>query len=304
MRNVLTTENLDKKYGKNHVLKGLTMTVPEGCIYGFVGRNGAGKTTLMRIICGLQATTSGEYSLFGVKNSDSGIRQSRKKMGAIVESPSIYKNMTAEENLREQYMILGLPTFEGIDHILQLVGLDKIGDKKAGNFSLGMKQRLGIAVALCGNPEFLVLDEPVNGLDLQGIIEIRELILKLNKEMNITFLISSHILDELAKIATHYGFINNGRIIKEISAAELEQASRKRTRIEVSNPDSLSAVLDANHVEYKKLREQIIEVYGEININKLMIELTQYDCQVLSINIAEESLESYFMKLVGETEHA
>ena len=304
MEYILTAENLSKNYRKHQVLNSLSMKVSKGCIYGFVGRNGAGKTTLMRIISGLQEPTSGEYTLFGVKNSDSSIQRTRKKVGAIVETPAIYKNVTAEENLREQYIILGLPTFEGINQILQLVGLDKTGNKKVEDFSLGMRQRLGIAVALCGNPELLILDEPVNGLDPQGIIEIRELILKLNKEKKITFLISSHILDELAKIATHYGFINNGQIIKEISASELEQIGGKCTRIEVSNADVLCAVLDTYRVVYKKLDERIIEVYGEININKLMIDLTQHDCQVLSINTSEESLESYFMELVGGTENA
>ncbi len=234
MEYVLEVENLSKLFGKNQVLNSLTMKIPQGSIYGFVGKNGAGKTTLMRIICGLQNPTSGCYRLFGVENSEADIIKSRRKMGAIVETPSIYKNMTAEENLKEQYMILGLTSFEGIDEILHLVGLDETGKKKAGDFSLGMKQRLGIAVALCGGPEFLILDEPVNGLDPQGIIEIRELILKLNKEMNITFLISSHILDELAKVATHYGFINNGNIIKEISATELTKISDKYVNDNIS----------------------------------------------------------------------
>lgn len=304
MKYALTTENLNKKYGKTEVLNSLTMNVPEGGIYGFIGRNGAGKTTLMRVICGLQSPTSGEYSLFGIKNSDPEIQRSRKRLGAVVESPSIYKNMTAEENLREQYMILGLSSFDGIDEILKLVGLENTGGKKSGKFSLGMRQRLGIAVALCGNPEFLVLDEPVNGLDPQGIIEIRELILKLNEEKKITFLISSHILDELSKIATHYGFIENGRIIKEISSAELEEVEGRRTRIEVSDPNALYAVLDKNHAEYKRSGEHGAEIFGEININELTIDLTGCGCQIISLNTTEESLESYYMDLLKGTENA
>ena len=196
---VLRTNALCKKYKDFKALNGLSMNVPKGAIYGFVGKNGAGKTTLIRLICGLQEPTSGEYMLYGRKNTDKDILKSRRRMGAVVETPSIYFDMTAEENLKIQYRILGLPSFDGLNDILKLVGLEDTGRKKAKNFSLGMRQRLGIAVALVGDPDFLVLDEPANGLDPQGIIEIRELILKLNREHQITFLISSHILDELSR---------------------------------------------------------------------------------------------------------
>ena len=222
---VLTTNALCKKYGKFEALSSVSMHVPKGAIYGFVGKNGAGKTTFIRIICGLQTATSGGYTLYGRKNTDKRIDKARRRMGAVVETPSIYPDMTAEENLKMQYRVLGLSSFDGIQKILKLVGLENTGKKKAKNFSLGMRQRLGIAVALCGKPDFLVLDEPVNGLDPQGIIEIRELILKLNREYKITVFISSHILGELAKLATHYGFIDNGRIVKEISADELNDES-------------------------------------------------------------------------------
>ena len=170
---VLQTNNLCKNYKSFKALDGLTMNVPRGAIYGFVGKNGAGKTTLIRLICGLQFPTSGDYELYGIKNDDKSIALSRRRMGAVVETPSIYLDMTAKENLKQQYRILGLPSFDGIDEILELVGLENTGKKKAKNFSLGMRQRLGIAVALCGNPDFLVLDEPINGLDPQAIIEIR-----------------------------------------------------------------------------------------------------------------------------------
>ena len=195
------------------------MRVPKGAIYGFVGRNGAGKTTLIRLICGLQSPTGGGYALYGIKHTDARIARSRRRMGAVVETPSIYLGMTAADNIRQQYMVLGMPSNRGIPELLDLVGLGNTGSKKAGNFSLGMRQRLGIAVALAGSPDFLVLDEPVNGLDPQGIVEMRELILKLNRERGITVLISSHILDELARLATHYGFIDGGRMVKEMSAA-------------------------------------------------------------------------------------
>ena len=221
---VLSTDNLVKSYGQARALSGLSMHVPKGAIYGIVGRNGAGKTTLIRLICGLQRPTSGTYSIYGREFTSRDIRLSRRRMGAVVETPSIYLDMSARENLRQQYRVLGLPSFEGIDELLALVGLADTGKKRARNFSLGMKQRLGIAVALCGGPDFLILDEPVNGLDPEGIIEMRELILRLNRERQITVLISSHILDELARLATHYGFIDGGRMVREMSAEELEAA--------------------------------------------------------------------------------
>ena len=211
MEYVLTTQGLSKRYKSFKALDALTMRVPKDGICGFVGRNGAGKTTLIRVICGLQAPTSGEYGLYGVDSREKAIAKSRRRMGAVVETPSIYLDMTAEENLKEQYRVLGLPSLAGMPELLKLAGLADTGKKKARNFSLGMKQRPGIAIALAGDPDFLVLDEPVNGLDPQGIIEIRELILKLNRERQITVLVSSHILDKLSRLATHYGFIDGGR---------------------------------------------------------------------------------------------
>ena len=267
---VLTTNALSKKYGAFKALDAVSMHVPKGAIYGFVGKNGAGKTTLIRLICGLQTATSGEYTLYGRKNTDKEINKSRKRMGAVVETPSIYLDMTAEENLKEQYRILGLPSFDGL-----LVGLENTGKKKAKNFSLGMRQRLGIAVALCGDPDFLVLDEPVNGLDPQGIIEMRELILRINREHQITVLISSHILDELAKLATHYGFIDNGTIVKEISAADLESVCRKCVFMEVSNTKALACVLDRMKIEYKILSDTTANVFTKIKASLLISELTK-----------------------------
>lgn len=299
MEYVLRTEQLSKSYGHFKALDRLSMKVPKGSIYGFVGRNGSGKTTLIRLICGLQEPTSGSYTLYGRKNRDSQMRRARRRMGAVVETPSVYLKMTAEENLRQQYRILGLPSFDGIEDILKLVGLEGTGKKKAGDFSLGMRQRLGIAVALAGDPDFLVLDEPVNGLDPQGIIEMRELILRLNREMQITVLISSHILDELSRIATHYGFIDRGRIVKEMSAGELEDACRKCCRISVSDIRALVRVLDGMGVEYEVISDRNADVFAEINVSHLASALAEEGCEILSINRRDESLESYYMSLVG-----
>lgn len=299
MEYVLRANALKKNYGKYKVLNGLTMHIPKGAIYGFVGKNGAGKTTLIRLICGLQEPTEGEYSLYGINNKKKGITKSRRRMGAVVEAPSIYLEMSAEDNLKEQYRILGLPSFDGIPELLKLVGLEHTGKKKAKNFSLGMRQRLGIAIALAGDPDFLVLDEPANGLDPQGIIEIRELILKLNREHQITVLISSHILDELSKFATHYGFIDNGRIVKEMSAEELENVCRKCIRIEVSDTKVLACVLDEMKTEYRILSDTEADIFAKIKISQLISRLEKADCEVFTMHERNESLESYYVSLVG-----
>ena len=299
MKYALQTEGLTKRYRKFQALDGLAMHVPKGSIYGFVGRNGAGKTTLIRLICGLQEPSSGSFDLYGIRNDSKDIIKSRRRMGAIVETPAIYANMTAEENLKQQYLILGLPSYDGIDGLLKLVGLEGVGRKKVKHFSLGMKQRLGIAIALAGDPDFLVLDEPVNGLDPQGIVEIREMILKLNRERQITVLISSHILDELSRLATHYGIIDHGRMVKELSAEELEAACRKCVRIEVSDTSVLARVLYDMHLEYKILSETTADVFAKITVTQLVLALAKESCEVISMHERDESLESYFISLVG-----
>ena len=225
MEAVLQTYELCKRYRRFTALENVNINVPKGAIYGLVGKNGAGKTTLIRVICGLQEPTAGDYALYGARSGEKALHRARRRMGAVVETPSLYPDMTAEQNLKLQYRVLGLPDEKGIPELLELAGLSRTGKKKAGHFSLGMKQRLGIAVALCGDPDFLVLDEPTNGLDPQGIVEMRELILKLNRERQITVLISSHILDELSKLATHYGFLDKGRLVRQGTAQEGEPLS-------------------------------------------------------------------------------
>ena len=296
---VLTADALSKTYGNFKALDGLSMRIPKGAVYGLIGRNGAGKTTLIRLICGLQEPSSGNYALYGTDYKEKSIIKSRRRMGAAAENPSVYLDMSAEENLREQYRIIGLPSFDGIPELLKLVGLENTGRKKAKDFSLGMKQRLGIAAALAGEPDFIVLDEPVNGLDPQGIIEIRELILKLSRERQITVLISSHILDELSKLATHYGFIDRGRIIKEISAAELEEACRKCMRAEVTSTKALAAVLDEMKADYKILSETHADIYAKPNISQLAAALSKEACELISVREHDESLESYYVSLTG-----
>lgn len=219
---VLRVDGLTKRFGSSLALDGFTMRVPKGSVYGFVGRNGAGKTTLIRLLCGLQRPTSGGFTLFGVRSDDPKIADARRRVGAVVEAPAIYMDLSAEENLKQQFLILGRTAFDEIPDLLRLVGLDDAGKKRARHFSLGMKQRLGIAVALAGRPDFLVLDEPVNGLDPQGIAALRELLSKLNRERGIALLISSHNLHELSRLATHYGIIDRGRMLREFGAGEVD----------------------------------------------------------------------------------
>lgn len=303
MEYVLKTTALQKKYGNSTVLNSVNMHIPRGAIYGFVGKNGAGKTTLIRLICGLQFPTAGEYSLFGIPSTSKEIIKSRKRMGAVVETPSIYSGMTAEDNMKEQYRILGLPSFDTIPALLELVGLQDTGKKKVKNFSLGMRQRLGIAVALAGNPDFLVLDEPANGLDPQGIVEMRELILKLNREKGITVLISSHILDELSRLATHYGFIDHGSILREISAEDLEAACRKCLCVTVSDMQALCMALDEKELEYRVLSDDQAEIYGSIGITDLVETLSAKGCVIIGLHEREEGLENYFINLIGGNHH-
>ena len=299
----LQTDRLCKTYRHYHALNGLTMNVPRGSIYGFVGRNGAGKTTLIRLICGLQKSTSGNFTLDGVQSTERDILKIRRRMGAVVETPSIYLGMTAEDNLKQQYRILGLPSYDGLRELLELVGLSDTGKKKAKDFSLGMRQRLGIAVALAGSPDFLILDEPVNGLDPQGIIEIRELIQKLNRERGITVLISSHILDELHRLATWYGFIDQGKLVKEMSAEELDAVCRQYLRVTVSNMTALKKVLDKRNLEYSVVSEKEADIYDAIGISELTHALGVDYCTILSVSEQSESLENYFVSLVGGESH-
>lgn len=304
MEYILIAKDLTKEY--RHSAKALnrfSIHVPKGAIYGFVGENGAGKTTFIRIVCGLQTPTSGTYTLYGIKNTDKDILNSQKRIGAVVETPSIYMDMTARNNLKQQYQILGLPSYDGIDELLHLVGLDNTGKKKVKHFSLGMRQRLGIAIALVGSPDFLILDEPSNGLDPQGVIEIRELILKLNRKKQITILISSHNLDELSRLATHYGFIANGNMVEEITAKELRKVCQKSIKLTVTDTNVLARVLDIMDIEYEIISNTAANIYGEIPVSELTLKLAKDNCYITSMHEQAETLESYYINLVGGASH-
>lgn len=304
METILETAELSKRYGHGYALRDLSMQVEKGSIYGLIGRNGAGKTTLIRLICGLQQPTAGTYRLWGVRCDNRAIAGMRRRMSAIVETPSMYAGLSAIDNIRQQYRVLGRPSMEGAEALLELVGLPNTGRKKAASFSLGMKQRLGIAVALAGDPDFLVLDEPTNGLDPQGIIELRELLLRLNRERAITLLISSHNLDELSRVATHYGFIDSGRMVREVAAEEVHAACRRRTHLTVSDAAILVRVLDKLNVEYAVTAERQADVYGDWNLTETFAALREAGCDVLSLTERSETLESYYINLLGGEQHA
>lgn len=299
MEIILETNNLEKKYKDFKALNHTNIHIEKGAIYGLIGKNGAGKTTLIRIVCGLQEPTNGSYIIYGKSNNSNDIISARKRMGAIIETPSIYGEMTARDNLIEQYKLVGMPSLDGIEDLLKLVGLEDTGKKKAKNFSLGMKQRLGIAIALANNPDFLILDEPINGLDPQGIIEIRELILKLNKERRITILISSHYLDELSKIATHYGFLDNGSIIQEITSEELMKKMEHKIILTVNEPKEFVKYFEEHNISYEVMDNKTINVYGKHNLSKLVSGLSKKNLIADEIHEQEETLENYYINLIG-----
>ena len=300
MDNLLSVNGLCKDYGKAHVLKNVTLDIPAGSIFGLVGRNGAGKTTLMRIITGLAKPTSGTYSISGISSDDKNILNVRRRIGSIIESPAVYKNMSAYDNIKLQYINLGMTSFDDIPDLLELVDLKGTGKKKAGKFSLGMKQRLGIAVALCGKPDILILDEPINGLDPQGIIQMREILLKINKERHTTILISSHILEELSKLATHYAFIENGEILQTLSSSELMSRVKKSSRLKVSFVDPLCPVFDSENIDYKLEGEDTVDIFSDMTASHIASLAERAGVEILSITENNESLEGYFMNLVAK----
>lgn len=300
MSYILKTNNLVKKYNKFYALKGVNMNIEKGDVYGFVGENGSGKTTIIRLITGLNTPTSGNYELFGVSSKSRKILKVRKKVGAVVETPSIYLNMSAKDNLKMQCNILGVNPKNKVKEILTIVGLEEQlkSSKKAGNFSLGMKQRLGIGMALIGDPEFLILDEPMNGLDPAGIVELRELIIKLNKEKGITFLISSHILTELSLVATKYGIISKGKMLEEITAEELRHKCRKNLSIEVDEVDVCKVILDKLKLHYES-EDNRIKIFDEVDLNNILSKIIKKGVKIININTNETNIEDYYLKVIG-----
>ena len=297
MEYILRTKNLTKQFGEKFAVRGVSMQIRKGEIYGFIGKNGAGKTTLMRLILGAAMPTDGSIELFGGEDENS----ARHRIGALLEYPCIYKNCSALENLRRFAILTGNDTDE-LEDILELVGLGKVGNKKAGQFSLGMKQRLAIGIALLGHPEFLVLDEPINGLDPAGIKEIRDVILALNQKKGVTFLISSHLLDELSKIVTTYGIIKDGVLIEQITAPELQAKCRHHLKIAADDIPKTAALLEClTDKRYITVGDGCLYLYDLIDksdrINRLLVN---HGIRVSELAVQTASLEEYFLERMGK----
>ena len=295
---VLRTEGLTKQFGAKLAVNNVSMQIKKGDIYGFIGKNGAGKTTLMRLVLGAAMPTGGSIELFGGHESES---EARHRIGALLEYPCIYKNCSALENLRRFAILTGGDTAE-LEDILKLVGLGSTGGKKAGQFSLGMKQRLAIGIALLGHPEFLVLDEPINGLDPAGIKEIRDVILTLNQKKGVTFLVSSHLLDELSKIVTTYGIISDGALIEQITASELERRCRHNLKLRVDDVPKASALLSCIvEPEAFTVRDGCIYMYSLLEqsdrINRLLV---RHGIRVSELTVQTSGLEDYFLERMGK----
>ena len=296
MEYIIETEGLTKRYGKRLCVNNISIHIAKGDIYGFIGRIVAGKTTAMRLILGLARPTSEKIKLF---NSDD-LNAQRKKIGSLIEAPGLYKRCSALENMKRFSILYGGDDKE-IEELLSFVGLNGVGNKKVGQFSLGMKQRLGIAIALLGNPEVLILDEPVNGLDPAGIKEVRDLLLKLNKEKNVTIMISSHLLDELAKITTKYGIINNGVLVEEIDAPKLMERCKNNIVISCDRLQEAKELLES---ELKLTNISIVndklyivdEIESTDEINTLLVK---NDFKVHEITINKNSFEDYFIERLG-----
>ena len=296
---ILRTEGLTKRFGHHLANDSISLNIRKGSIYGLVGRNGAGKTTFMKMICSLSSPTSGEFELCGKKYPHLG--QAKTKVGNLIEAPGIYGNMSAYDNMRAKALLTGSADKRKIEEILETVGLANVGKKHAGKFSLGMKQRLGIALALLGDPELLVLDEPINGLDPTGVAEIRETLQRLNRERGITILISSHILGELSKLSTNYGFIDNGMLLKEITNEQLLSDCAEFVRLNVSDVNKASAVigqLGINGIEFTENRE--LRLTGCMGRTDEIVEaLVNNKVRVYEIARQGIDLEEYYLNMIG-----
>jgi len=300
METILKLTNITKTYKNKNAVDNVNMTINRGDIYGLIGRNGAGKSTLMRMITSLARPNAGQIELFG-QTSKSGLQQGRKRMGAIIERPALYESLTAVQNLEYYQRLKGVPDKKVIEETLKVVGLTDIEKKKVKDFSLGMKQRLGIAIALLNSPDFLILDEPTNGLDPMGVVEIRELIKRLNNEYRITLLISTHVLAELSLVATRYGIIENGKMIKELTQAELDEACQSSLKITVADAYQASTVIETvlKTKKYKIVGDKEIHLYDYLDQASVVnTELVSNGVAVVSITEVGENLEDYFMNLV------
>lgn len=297
MEAVLQTSNLTKNYGHSKVVNDVSILITRGDIYGLIGQNGAGKTSLMKMVAGLTFPSSGDIFLFRNKN----LEENRKKIGVTIENPAVYPNLTAKENLEIACRLFNIEDKSNISHVLSIVGLSDTGNKKARNFSLGMKQRLALAIVLIDRPEFIILDEPINGLDPKGVTELRDLILQLNHEYHITFLISSHVLGELEKIATKYGVLKDGVLVDQFSAQELNDRFKKSIMIETQEIERASdIIIHSLHTQNFIVKGNFIQLYDYIDCaEKVNATLINNGIPIKSFCLSKNNLEDYFLNLMG-----
>lgn len=296
---LLQTRALTKQYGRHRAVDQVSMHIKKGAIYGFIGRNGAGKTTTLRMISGLASPTAGEIELFGCRGRE--LSRIRSRVGCLIEGPGLYGSMSARDNLKMKSMLLGVYKRGYEEELLDIVGLGGVGKKPVKRYSLGMKQRLGIALALVGEPDLLVLDEPINGLDPQGIAEVRDTVLKLNRERNMTILISSHILEELSKIATDYGIIHNGTLLQELTNEELMEKCSERLEVTLDDPERAVPVMDRLGIKrYQVADREHIYIFERLEESAaLNMAFAKAGIPVRGISVTNEELETYFLKLTG-----
>lgn len=303
---VIRTKNLTKEYRGNRAVNSANMEIRQGDIFGLVGKNGAGKTTLLRMITGLSMPTSGEIEIMN-ETSEGGLNKSRMRTGCIIETPSFFPYLSARKNLEYYRIQRGIAEENVVEDTLKIVGLEYTGNKKFKNFSLGMKQRLGLALAIMSCPDLLILDEPINGLDPTGIVEFRDILLRLNRERNITIIISSHILGELSQLATCYGFINEGKFIEQISAKELEEKCKSCLTIKVDNTEKASVVIEEQlgSKKYEVLNGNEIRIYDLLDKPEIVSKaLIENGVLLYALNQIGANLENYFIDLIGGTKHA
>lgn len=299
MEYILTTDNLTKIYGEKRAADAISIHIKKGEVYGLIGRNGAGKTTVLRMICGLSTPSSGSVTFLGKTGAE--LSQNLNKIGSLIETPGLFLKMTAYQNVKIKCILCDKNNDEYIKSLIKQVGLEHAMFKPVQNFSLGMKQRLGIALALVGDPEFVILDEPINGLDPQGIAEMREIIHRLSKERGMTVIVSSHILEELAKVADSFGIINDGKLIDEFSAEELDARCSKHVMIKTSDVEGCRKVLAAEGIVSYDLLEG-----GEIKINDEVADTSQLNAALVGAGVpvyeiaaAQTTLEQYFLSCIG-----
>ena len=294
----LVTDKLTKVYKKTAAVKNVDIHIKRGSIYGLIGKNGAGKTTIMKMLAGLAEPTSGSFRYDGFEGKE---ELAFSRIGALIEAPALHPNLSAYDNMKIKCLAYGIGDKAYIQDLLNLVGLGKVGKKKAGKFSLGMRQRLGIALALVGDPDFLLLDEPINGLDPQGIAEMREMLVNLNKEKGLTILISSHILEELAKIATQYAIIDKGMIVEESTSEELRLRCKDKIVIRTADTSAVIPILDQNGFkDYQNIDSKTIYVFERLNdVSSLNTALVMAGVSVESISVEATELEEYFLKVTG-----